>query len=219
MDFYDKLGKSIVKAIIINTIIVILMTVLLQKAGLFLAIIGSVPTFVLLTIWFMYKDMKKDRRGNKKVVEPKEPLSEFDYLMKSTKNKVVKIKKCSDAINNDLLKKEVNEFVIKTNKVVEICEEEDLQNISKFFTFCIPTVLESLEECYRYHKLNIKSDEVKSYRDKIISTLKNMNKVVDEVENACIKRRTDDVELELNTLETLFEVDGFMKYEEKKDNE
>ncbi len=211
MTFIERLLKSVKWAFIINLIILIVLTALFSRAGFYFAMASGMPSFILLTFWFMYMNKKKDRTNNKKTPATPVEYTDFEYQIKTAKNNMVKIKNNVDTINHINLKKEIDEFIINSNKIFEISEEEDYKNISKFFTYCIPTILESLEECNRYNKLNIENEEVESYKTKIYTTVVYMNDVAKEVENICIKRRTNDAELELKTLETLFEVDGFIE--------
>ncbi len=215
MDFFTRLQKALKWSFIINIAIIIIKTVLFGFAGLYFSIIVSIPVFILLTFWFMLIGKKKDRTDEKAFIQPKEQFGEFYYKMREAKNRLINIKKNSDEINFKPLSDQVYIFIVESDKLIEICKEEDYKYLIKFFNYCIPTVLESLVECNKYKKLDINNEEIINYRKKIVSSISNMNKIVVEAQNYCVKRQTDDVEVELKTVQTLFEVEGFIEKTEE----
>ncbi len=159
----------------------------------------------------------KNRKNIKKNIEPKKELTPYEYKVKVSKSNIIKIKKTCDFINNSDLKKEVDEFIIKSNRILNICSEENEKELDSFFTFCIPTVLELVEEFSKYITLGINTEEAENFKRKVIQSIDEINDRITSIENTFVKRTTERIDVNVKTLNTILELEGYDAVTDEKE--
>ncbi|MFV0519539.1 MAG: 5-bromo-4-chloroindolyl phosphate hydrolysis family protein [Lachnospirales bacterium] len=222
MTFFDKLKKTFKYSFLITSIFficyIILFTVLYGPYmgilfSLVLTFFTSIITFFVIFIMLI----SKKRENEKYIIEPKKELTAFEYKIKVVKSNIIKIKKSCDYINNDRLKKQVDEFILKSNRVLNICDKDNEKELNNFFEFCVPTVLELMLEYEKYEKLQINTEEAKHFKEKVISSIDEINDRVSSIEKTYIKKNTEKFDVNVKTLNTILELDGFEALTEDKE--
>ncbi|MFV0440416.1 MAG: hypothetical protein ACK5LV_03875 [Lachnospirales bacterium] len=210
--FSNRIKRTFKYTVILSCLITFLLFIvlLILKGFLYsttITIVTCIPIFVWIFVLVYFMLGNKDRTGNKKNLQPKPEMTEFDFKIRSTKENLVKIKAKSKKINNPELSSKVDKFIVSTAKVIELAEEDDLDGLNNLFEYCVPTVYELVSEYYKFVDLNIESDEVTYFKEKVVTSIDEITDIIENLKDACIKRRNKDSYVDIKTVKTVMEYD------------